>query len=216
VLVFVVPPGKRFNPASAETPVLAGMAPGEQALILPAGAAKHVPKGSKLMFQVHYTPNGKAQKDRSCIGLIFAKKPPAKKVVTQPIFNPLFVIPAGADNHEVDASYVFREDASIVALMPHMHLRGKDFLFRAIYPDKKEETLLSVPRFSFNWQGVYRFAEPIKMPKGAKLQCVAHFDNSKNNPSNPDPTVAVGWGDQTWQEMMIGWVDFAYDLPKKE
>ena len=95
--------------------------------------------------------------------------------------------------------------------MPHMHLRGKDFLIEALYPDGKAEVLLSVPRFSFGWQSVYRPAAPIRLPAGTRLHCVAHFDNSAKNPNNPDPTRQVFWGDQTWQEMMIGWTDIAYD-----
>lgn len=211
ILVFVVPPGVPFVPGSANTPVLTGMAPGEQPLILPAGMAKHIPKGSRLIFQLHYTPNGKAQKDRSSIGLVFAKKPPEKRVVTQPVYNVFFSIPPGADHHEVKAHWTFREDGYIIGMMPHMHLRGKDFVIKAQYPDEREETLLSVPRFNFNWQAAYRPVGALKMPKGTKLTCIGHFDNSKNNPNNPDPTVAVRWGDQTWQEMMIGWIDFAYD-----
>jgi len=95
-----------------------------------------------------------------------------------------------------------------------MHLRGKDFLIKALYPDKREEILLSVPRYNFNWQSVYRPITPVPLPKGTKIVCIAHFDNSKNNPNNPDPTQAIFWGDQTWQEMMIGWIDFAYERPK--
>jgi hypothetical protein len=98
--------------------------------------------------------------------------------------------------------------------MPHMHVRGKDFLYRAVYPDGKTETLLSIPRFSFNWQSVYRPAPPLHAPKGTRIECVAHFDNSANNPNNPDPTRAVSWGDQTWEEMMIGWMDIAFDREK--
>src|SRR5207244_3929522 len=155
ILVFIVPPGKRLNPASPDTPVLCGMAPGDVPLILKPGQAKHLPKGSRLILQMHYTPNGKAQKDRSSIGLIFAKKPPEKVIVTQPIFDFLFKIPKGADNHEVSAAYRFENDGSIIGFMPHMHLRGKDFLFRAEYPDGKKETLLFVPKFNFYWQSLY-------------------------------------------------------------
>jgi peroxiredoxin/mono/diheme cytochrome c family protein len=211
ILVFIIPPGLKFIPGSAETPVLCGMAPGEQPLILPPGMAKHLPKGSRLIFQVHYTPNGKAFKDRSTIGLVFAKEPPAQRVITQPVFNLFFSIPPGADNHQVESSYTFKEDGYIIGYMPHMHLRGKDFLFEATYPDKRRETLLYVPCFNFNWQGIYRPVELQTMPKGTRIRCVAHFDNSKNNLNNPDPTVAVRWGDQTWQEMMVGWIDFAFD-----
>jgi hypothetical protein len=97
--------------------------------------------------------------------------------------------------------------------MPHMHLRGKDFLYELVYPDGRRETLLSVPRFNFNWQSAYRFVEPAGVPKGSTIHCVAHFDNSKKNPNNPNPNKPVTWGDQTWEEMMIGWTDLYYDHP---
>jgi peroxiredoxin len=216
ILVFIIPPGQIFNPAGSATPVLCGMAPGEQPLNLQQGVAKLIPKGSRLLFQLHYTPNGQAQTDKSSIGLIFAKKPPEKVVRTQPIFNALFRIPPHAENYEVESSYVFKKDGFVAGYMPHMHVRGKDFLIKAIYPDGKEETLLYVPRFNFNWQGVYRPYEPLPMPQGTKIVCIAHFDNSRNNPNNPDPDRPVFWGDQTWQEMMIGWVDLAFDLPLEQ
>jgi len=215
IIAFVLPPGERFFPGSPRTPTLCGTAPGEMPLILPPGMAKKIPKGSKIVFQMHYTPNGKAQKDRSEIGLIFAKKPPQKEVVTIPIYNLFFSIPPGDDNFKLEQAYTFKKDGAIVGFMPHMHLRGKDFLYRAKYPDGKSEILLSVPRFNFNWQSVYRPAKDIPMPKGTVLECVAHFDNSPKNPNNPDPTATVRWGDQTWEEMMVGWVDIAYDRAEK-
>jgi hypothetical protein len=100
--------------------------------------------------------------------------------------------------------------------MPHMHVRGKDFLYEAIYPDGKKEILLAVPHYNFNWQSVYRLEEPIFLPRGSKIHCVAHFDNSAKNPNNPDPTQVVRWGDQTWQEMMIGWTDLIYERKGNE
>ena len=215
IIAFVLPPGERFIPGSPRTPTLCGTAPGEMPFILPPGMAKKIPKGSKIVFQMHYTPNGKAQKDRSEIGLIFAKKPPQKEVVTVPVYNLFFRIPPGDDNYKLESSYTFRKDGTIVGFMPHMHLRGKDFLYQAKYPDKKTEILLSVPRFNFNWQSVYRPAKEIPMPKGTVLECIAHFDNSAKNPNNPDPTAAVRWGDQTWEEMMVGWVDIAYERGKE-
>lgn len=215
ILVFIVPPGKRFIPGSPDTPVLCGMAPGDMPMMLKPGLAKLIPKRSRLVFQMHYTPNGKAQKDRSYIGLVFAKKPPEKEIICQPVFNAVFKIPKGADNYEVKASFTFKKDGYVSAFMPHMHLRGKDFMFRAEYPDGRQETLLFVPKFNFNWQSVYRPLEPLPMPKGTRIVAIAHFDNSKNNPNNPDPQRDVYWGDQTWQEMMIGWVDFAYDRNEK-
>jgi peroxiredoxin len=215
MIVFILPPGERFIPGSPKTPTLCGTAPGDMPFILPPGMAKHLPKGSRLIFQMHYTPNGTAQKDRSSIGLVFARKKPNKRVVTLPVFNFFFRIPPGADNHEVRASYTFKEDGYLVGFMPHMHLRGKDFLYQAKYPDGKKEILLSVPRFNFNWQQVYRPEPILKMPRGTLLECVAHFDNSAKNPNNPDPERAVTWGDQTWEEMMIGWVDFAFDVKEE-
>ncbi len=211
IIVFVVPPGEKYNPANDKTPVLCGLAPGELPFMGRPGEAKLVPKGARLVFQLHYTPNGKAQKDRSYIGLIFAKKPPEKEVITQPVFNAFFRIPPGDPNFRVEASFKFAKDGYVVGFMPHMHLRGKDFMFQAHYPDGKTETLLFVPKFNFGWQSVYRPDPPLSMPQGTKLHCIAHFDNSKDNPNNPDPNEAVRWGDQTWEEMMIGWVDFAYD-----
>jgi len=97
-----------------------------------------------------------------------------------------------------------------VSLMPHMHLRGKDFKYTAVYPDGRRETVLSVPRWDFNWQGSYRLARPLKLPAGTRIECKAHFDNSANNPNNPDSSKLVRWGEQTWEEMMIGFADYAY------
>jgi hypothetical protein len=122
-----------------------------------------------------------------------------------------FSIPAGADNYAIEADHVFREDVHIIAFMPHMHLRGKDFTYEAITADKKKETLLSVPRYNFNWQSIYRAQKPVRLAKGTTLHCVAHFDNSNKNPHNPDATKKVFWGDQTWEEMMVGWIDYYED-----
>ena len=120
-------------------------------------------------------------------------------------------MPAGDSDDGVKASYAFREDVTLLTLMPHMHLRGKDFIYRATFPDGRKETLLSVPGYDFNWQNTYRFAEPPKVPRGTRIDCVAHFDNSAENPANPDPDKTVRWGDQTWEEMMIGWVGYMKD-----
>src|SRR5262249_5374938 len=134
-------------------------------------------------------------------------------VQTLPIINRWFMghwyrIPAGARNYEITATHTFKTPVRLVQFMPHMHLRGKDFTYEIVHPNGKKEILLSVPRYHFNWQTVYRAADPILLPKGAKLRCVAHFDNSAKNPHNPDPTKSVPWGDQTWEEMMVGWLDF--------
>jgi peroxiredoxin len=209
IIVFVLAPGKRFNPDSPGNTVLCGSAPGDTALHLPAGTAKRIPAGSKLIFQMHYTPNGRACKDRSSVGLVFAKEEPRYETRTVPVLNPAFRIPPGADNYEVESRRAFKEDALVLGFMPHMHLRGKDFRYEVVYPDGKKETLLSVPRFNFGWQNNYQLADPLAVPKGTIMHCVAHFDNSANNPNNPDPTRAVTWGDQTWEEMMIGWMEYA-------
>jgi peroxiredoxin len=213
ILVFIVPPGKQFIAGNPETPTLAGIAPGDMPSVLPPGFAKKIPKGSRLVFQMHYTPNGIAQKDRSCVGLIFAKQPPKYAVTSEPVYNIAFRIPPGAANHPVEAWYTFKKDGYITSFMPHMHLRGKDFRYEVVYPGGKKEVLLSVPRFNFGWQSVYRAEKPLRMPKGARLHCIAHFDNSANNPNNPDPRQAVYWGDQTWEEMMVGWTDVAFEVP---
>lgn len=211
IVVFILPPGKQFNKDDPTNQVLCGTAPGDMPLLLPPGMAKKVPAGSKLVMQLHYTPNGTAYQDRSSIALIFAGAGPVKEVRTVPIFNFAFRIPPGESNYRVESNFQFEKDALILNFMPHMHLRGKDFLYEAIYPDGKKEIVLSVPRFQFHWQSVYRLTKPLALPRGSRMHCVAHFDNSSRNPNNPNPAATVYWGDQTWQEMMIGWLDYAYD-----
>ena len=215
ILVFILAPGERYNPDNPGQ-TLCGMAPGEMPMMHINGMAKKIPAGSRLLFQMHYTPNGKAYTDQSCIGLIFAKEPPRHRVLTKPIHNIQFItrlvrIPAGAENFPIEGSFTLEKDSHILSFMPHMHLRGKSFRYEAIYPDGKKETLLSVPHYNFNWQSAYRLAEPKAMPKGTKIHCIAHFDNSTKNPHNPDAKNDVFWGDQTWQEMMVGWMDFYHD-----
>jgi peroxiredoxin len=194
---------------------LAAYAPGDMPLILRPGQAKKVSKGAVLVFQMHYTPDGVERKDRSSVGLIFAKEPPKNEVRTRAIAQSRFQIPAGAKAHQVESKTIFDRDIDLISLLPHMHLRGKDFEYVAVYPDGKKETLLSVPKYDFNWQTSYRLAKPIRLPAGTRIECTAHFDNSENNLNNPDPTKAVRWGDQTWQEMMIGFVDYAFVGEKK-
>jgi hypothetical protein len=180
------------------------------------GMAKKVPAGSRLLLQMHYTPNGKATTDQSEVGIIFAPEPPKHRILTHPLASIEFIarkdkIPANDGNYKMEVTYEFPKDAHIVSFMPHMHLRGKDFLYEVTYPDGKKETLLSLPRYDFNWQSSYRSEKPLAMPKGTKLRCVAHFDNSDKNPNNPDPSKVVFWGEQTWEEMMIGWFDYFWD-----
>ena len=215
IVVFIVPRGEFFRPDGPGN-VLCGTAPGDMPTVLEPGYAKKLPAGARLVFQMHYTPNGKACRDQSSVGLVFAKSPPQHRVLTKPIHSRAFImcldhVPAGEKNYRIEASYTFREDTHLIGFMPHMHLRGKDFLYEAVYPDGKREVLLSVPHYNFNWQSVYRLVKPVAMPKGTTLRCVAHYDNSADNPHNPDPTCDVYWGDQTWEEMMIGWIDYCLD-----
>jgi peroxiredoxin len=214
ILVFVVPPGGRIKGEDSTTgEFLAAYVPGHRAPHYPKGMAKHIPAGSKLAFQLHYTPIGTPQKDLSRLGLTFAESEEVieQVVVTQQASNHGgLVIPPNADNFRVEAkSKTAPTDVQILAFMPHMHLRGKSFSYEAHFPDGRKETLLDVPQYDFNWQTAYRVAKPVSLPTGAYLQCVAHFDNSENNLSNPDPTQTVRWGDQTWNEMMIGYFDVA-------
>ena len=194
--------------------LLAGEAPGRDADVWGDGLAKLLPAGADLLLQVHYSRSGSPQKDRSSIGLIFAKRPPEHEVVTMPIQNHYFRIPSGAENHAATACYTFPEAVRLTSMMPHMHLRGKDMLFRAFYPDGRSEILLSVPSYSFNWQTTYYLKKPIALPAGTRIEVTGHFDNSSKNASNPDPTKAVRWGDPTYDEMLIGWVDYYRETGK--
>jgi hypothetical protein len=212
VIVFIQDPNK---PTNADGNLLAGVAPGEQPARYRPGLGKKIPAGAKLIFQMHYTPNGQATKDITTIGLKYSKEPPKHQVFTRPVLNMKFTIPAGDSNYEVNSSYVFKEDSHLVSLMPHMHLRGKDFEIKAVFPDGTAKMLLKVPRYDFNWQTYYVPKEPLAIPKGSKIECMAHFDNSPTNKFNPDPTKDVKWGDQTWEEMMIGWLGYYYDTAPK-
>ncbi|MCA1686445.1 MAG: cytochrome c, partial [Planctomycetia bacterium] len=192
---------------------LCGYAPGDMPSVYPAGSAKKIPAGSDLIFQIHYTPTGTLRTDRSKVGLIFSKVPVEHRAHTLGIAQPRFEIPAGDGNHPVSSSFTFGRDAHLLSFMPHMHLRGKDFRYEATFPDGRKQVLLSVPAYDFGWQTYYTLAEPLAMPKGTRIDCLAHFDNSRENPSNPDSTRSVRWGEQTWQEMMIGYIDYIDDAP---
>jgi hypothetical protein len=195
--------------------MIVGTAPGDMPQIFKPGTARKIPAGSELVWQMHYTPTGKPETDRSQVGFIFykGKEPPAHTALTQGIMNTELKIPAGAGNQKFESEWRLRQDATIFSFMPHMHVRGKDFEYKAIYPDGRSEVLLSVPKYDFNWQTMYRLETPLKLPKGTRLHCTAHFDNSAKNPANPDPTAEVYWGDQTWEEMLIGWVDYYVEKP---
>jgi hypothetical protein len=167
-----------------------------------------VPAGSKLIFQMHYTPNGSSQKDRSYCGFVFADPKTVKKEVrVSSAVNAVFQIPPGEGNFPVAARTIFKDDTMLLTLMPHMHLRGKAFRYEVTYPDGKKETLLDVPRYDFGWQTNYRLSEPKLLPRGTRMDCYAVFDNSEENLNNPDPKVPVRFGDQTFEEMMIGFFE---------
>src|SRR5262249_25318487 len=133
-----------------------------------------------------------------------------REVRTRAIAQRYLKIPPGESNYEAKSLSPFDKDVELLSLFPHMHLRGKDFKYEAVYPDGKRETLLSVPRYDFGWQSTYRLAKPLRLPAGSRIECTAHYDNSAANPNNPDPKELVRWGDQTWEEMMIGFVDYNF------
>ncbi len=191
---------------------LGGYAPGSLPQIWNPGQARLIKAGSSLLFQMHYTSNGKPSTDRTQVGLVFAKHPPRQQVIAMTSTNAGFVIPPGAADYPVDSVRVIPQDCWLVGLRAHMHLRGKSFEFRAVYPDGRSEILLRVPRYDFNWQPYYYLETPLKLPRLTRIECTAHYDNSVNNAFNPDPSKAVRWGDQTWDEMMVGWFDVAVPL----
>jgi peroxiredoxin len=190
---------------------LSAFVPGLRAKPYPAGMAKRIPAGSKLVFQVHYTTNGTAQSDLSELGLWFADASTVTHEIKS-IANATrrLAIPPNDPNYMAEATTgALPTEALLLSLSPHMHLRGKDFRYDLMAPDGAKETLLDVPHYDFNWQTTYRLAEPLKLRPGTRLHSIAHFDNSAENLSNPDPSVTVRWGDQTWEEMMIGYFDLA-------
>ncbi|HSE37350.1 MAG TPA: thiol-disulfide isomerase [Blastocatellia bacterium] len=195
---------------------LGGITPNKSGVVFAPGTARLIKAGSSIVFQMHYTTNGIAAKDRTSIGLVFAKEPPNKTLVTGSAMNARFAIPPGDDNYEVKSSTTFKEDVHLTTFMPHMHFRGKDFTYTAVYPDGRSEVVLRIPKYDFNWQLTYVLEKPLALPKGTRLDCVAHFDNSTKNKYNPDPTKEVRWGDQTWEEMMIGWFTYTRDAEQRE
>jgi len=218
---FEAPPPKadeKTDTSALPSDFLVGYAPGQPAEILSPGQAKLIKAGTDIVFEVHYTPNGKATTDRTKLGLIFAKEPPKERVLTLSAVNGTFKIPPGDPNYKVDASFDVVKDVKLAGLHPHMHGRGKDFEYRLVYPDGKRETILKVPVYNWHWQLWYNFAEPMILPKGTKIECTAHFDNSANNPENMDPTKTVIWGQQSWDEMMVGFFNLVFDakIPAKD
>ncbi|MCU0245798.1 MAG: thiol-disulfide isomerase, partial [Bryobacter sp.] len=190
---------------------LCGYAPGYTGLQLRAGSAKMIPAGSDLVFELHYTTNGKPAEDISSIGMVFAKGEPTHRVITDGALSSRFRIPPGNPAYSFEAGVEMREDGTLISLNPHMHLRGRAFEYRATYPDGRSEVLLRVPKYDFNWQTTYEFAKPVPLPKGTRLEVTAWWDNSPNNPNNPDPSKTVTWGDQSWNEMLVGFYEMEFD-----
>jgi hypothetical protein len=191
--------------------LIATTAPGTNGMMFPEGTALRIKAGAVLTFQIHYTANGKPTEDTSSVGLIFAKQPPLHEMRTSAFMNPTFTLPPGDPDKEVDSAIEFTQDTHIYAIFPHTHVRGKDWSYQVVYPDGRKEQVLSVPRYDFNWQTYYTFTKPLALPKGSRLEAIAHYDNSENNPSNPDPKIAVHWGEQTWQEMQYTGLTFTVD-----
>lgn len=212
ILVFVRKPKGRIGGPSGRlsNEFLAAYAPGFRPETLSEDQARFVPAGSQLVFQMHYTSNGSPQQDLSTLGVSFADPAKIKKeVLVQSAANYSFRIPPGNAHYEVAGEYTFGRKSLLLSLMPHAHLRGKDFQFEAVYPDGQRELLLDVPQYDFGWQTSYQLAEPKLMPAGTKLAATAHFDNSPENLNNPDPTAEVTFGEQTFEEMMIGFFEMS-------
>jgi mono/diheme cytochrome c family protein len=210
ILVFVVYP--KAHPRATEQPRIrggltgyfAGMVPGAGVSEFPDGTAKFLPRGASLVFQIHYTPNGETVEDAPRIGVVFADEP-EHEVMTRAAFNRRFRIPPGAADHAVEGVYMFEQSQRIFSFSPHSHLRGKAFKYELIDAAGNSRTVLHVPNYDFNWQLVYQLRQPIDVPAGTRLKVTGSYDNSPDNPANPDPTKWVTFGEQTSDEMMIGY-----------
>jgi hypothetical protein len=203
------PKGSGDSEAGMSDGAIGGYVPGLPAARLSPGRAILLPAGSDIVLQVHYNATGKATTDRTKVGIVYAQKDVVERSFQIGLVNPGFVIPPGDPNYRVDADVTIDSDLRVLSFTPHMHLRGKSFEFRAVLPDGSREVLLRVPKYDFNWQLTYELAEERVFPKGTKFEATATFDNSENNRFNPDPKASVRFGDQTWDEMMVGFIDIA-------
>jgi len=184
-----------------------GLVPGETTSVFDEGFGKLLPAGETLIFQLHYTSNGKSTTDQTELGFVFYDQKPTREIHTLSASTTKFVIPPGADNHQVVAEYPVRVPGTILSFAPHTHLRGKAFRYDLVYADGRTVELIDIPRYDFNWQMRYKLAEPVFAPLGSRIRATAWYDNSAKNPANPDPTKEVRHGDQTWDEMMIGYFE---------
>jgi hypothetical protein len=206
------PRGENDRPAPKRLgPSIGAYVPGTASRVYVPGTATRLVAGSTLIFQMHYTTTGQPTTDRTSIGLIFAKTPPKTELRGTALINGNFQIPAGDPDYRVDAEMTLNRDVTLWGMLPHTHVRGKRWSYEVEYPDGRKETILSVPKYDFEWQTDYIFKEPLKLPKGSKLHAAAWYDNSANNKSNPDPTKDVWWGDQTWEEMMFTGLTYSVD-----
>jgi mono/diheme cytochrome c family protein len=208
VIVFLEEPGQRPVRDGGVQGFFAATAPGAVGVDFGEGRGKRLPAGSTLVFQLHYTPNGREVQDQSQIGFVFHDEKPEIEVETRSAFNVRFRIPPHAENHPVSGDHIFRADGEILAFFPHTHVRGVAFRYELVREDGSSEIVLDIPRYNFDWQLTYQSAEPIPVRSGDILRATAWYDNSANNPSNPDPTAEVRFGEQTWDEMMLGYFDW--------
>jgi hypothetical protein len=210
-VVYIREPGSTWTHGPTKSDILTVYAPGGSPEVWPPGMAKLIKKGSDLVLEIHYTPNGKPAADQTRVAMVFAKSPPEKRILTLQMGNDRFVIPPGARDHRVTVWGTLPNDALLLGFFPHMHLRGKAFEYTRVRDGGQPETLLKVPNYDFYWQLSYRLATPLALQKGTKLEWIAWFDNSPNNPRNPDPAAEVRYGQQSREEMMIGFFDVAVD-----
>jgi hypothetical protein len=200
-----------FTFAMSGGEALHGFAPGGDPTVFAPGQARLVKAGSDIVYQLHYQAGGTEASDTTRVGFVFAEAPPTERITSVTVQNFDFQIPPRVDDYEVRAEAMLNVDARLVSMLPHMHLRGKSFTIRAYYPDGSDETLVSVPRYDFNWQTTYILETPKLLPKGTRLESVGRYDNTAGNPDNPDPDALVVYGEQTWNEMMGGVMDLAVD-----
>lgn len=217
IIVFVQDAGKPATRGGEQfSNMLIGYAPGVPTVTWDPDTAFLVKAGSTLLFQVHYTTNGKPAADRSVLGLKIRKDAPKYRAFSGSATQYRLSIPPGDPNYEAKATHVLKEDVTMLDLTPHMHLRGKAFKYVLTYPDGRARELLNVPKYDFNWQLSYILAEPLELPAGSKIEATAWYDNSPNNKYNPDPSKTVRWGDQTFEEMMIGFFNYKVPVDRPE
>jgi hypothetical protein len=196
---------------TGEREMYVGWAPGTTQGWLPKGTGKHLPKQALFDLEMHYTTCGTEETDQTEIGLYLLKEKPASRFESVPVVNAGFEIPPGAANYEVSAMYGFTRNATLYSVTPHMHLRGKWMKFELLLPNGKRRLLCSVPRYDFNWQRTYILSQPLQIPAGSWVLLTGGFDNSAKNPSNPNPKATVHWGEQSWDEMFLGWYNVAWE-----